>query len=161
MTFILLAQSQWNIVLPKALWKNNISLTLSQKEKSLAPKLTDWRLSIFQNSNGCGELNLWATSFKFWKWTFLLKLMNWFYYITSFWYIINGNEFSLHLSQSYLTKIIGGSPDWEQKLPEVDPAIPFLPLLLYQAWLIQHQRNQSMKSKSVTYEYWMHIRIWQ
>ena len=29
--------------LTKALWKSNISLCLSQKEKSLAPKLTEWR----------------------------------------------------------------------------------------------------------------------
>ena len=29
--------------LAKALWKSNISLCLSQKEKSLAPKLTEWR----------------------------------------------------------------------------------------------------------------------
>ena len=29
--------------LTKALWKSNISLCLSQKEKSLAPKLTKWR----------------------------------------------------------------------------------------------------------------------
>ena len=35
--------------LTKALWKSNISLTLSQKEKSLAPKLTDWWPFIFQN----------------------------------------------------------------------------------------------------------------
>ena len=27
----------------KALWKSNISMCLSQKEKSLAPKLTKWR----------------------------------------------------------------------------------------------------------------------
>ena len=36
-TFSLRAQ------LTKKLWKSNISLTLSQKEKSLAPKLTDWQ----------------------------------------------------------------------------------------------------------------------
>ena len=29
--------------LTKALWKSNISLCLSQKEKSLAPKLTKWQ----------------------------------------------------------------------------------------------------------------------
>ena len=29
--------------LTKALWKSNISLCLSQKEKSLTPKLTKWR----------------------------------------------------------------------------------------------------------------------
>ena len=38
--------------LTKALWKSNISLCLSQKEKSLAPKLTER-----QNSNGRGRLN--------------------------------------------------------------------------------------------------------
>ena len=41
-------------LLTTALWKSNISLTLSQKEKSLAPKLTNWRPFILQNSNGCG-----------------------------------------------------------------------------------------------------------
>ena len=39
---------------------------LSQKEKSLAPKLTPWRRSILQNSNGHGGLNFWTTPFKFW-----------------------------------------------------------------------------------------------
>ena len=64
----------------KPLWKTNISLTLSQKEKSLAPKLTDWRPFKLQNSNGRGGLNFWATPFKFWKSTYLLKLFKWFYY---------------------------------------------------------------------------------
>ena len=43
--------------LTKALWKSNISLCLSQKEKSLAPKLTDWWPFIFQTSDGRGGLN--------------------------------------------------------------------------------------------------------
>ena len=43
--------------LTKALWKSNISLCLSQKEKSLAPKLTEWRPFKRQNSNGRGGLN--------------------------------------------------------------------------------------------------------
>ena len=43
--------------LTKALWKSNISLCLSQKQKSLAPKLTAWRPFILQNSNGRGGLN--------------------------------------------------------------------------------------------------------
>ena len=38
--------------LTKALLKSNISLCLSQKEKSLAPKLTDWQPFKLQNSNG-------------------------------------------------------------------------------------------------------------
>jgi hypothetical protein len=33
----------------KLLWKSNISLTLSQKEKSLAPKLTNWWPFKLQN----------------------------------------------------------------------------------------------------------------
>ena len=41
--------------LTKALWKSNISLCLSQKEKSLAPKLTEWRPFKPQVLNGhCG-----------------------------------------------------------------------------------------------------------
>ena len=43
--------------LTKALLKSNISLCLSQKEKSLAPKLTAWRPFILQNSNGRGRFN--------------------------------------------------------------------------------------------------------
>ena len=43
--------------LTKALWKSNISLCLSQKEKSLAPKLTEWQPFKCQNSNGRGRLN--------------------------------------------------------------------------------------------------------
>ena len=43
--------------LTKALWKSNIALCLSQKEKSLAPKLTKWQPFKLQNSNGCGRLN--------------------------------------------------------------------------------------------------------
>ena len=67
----------------KALWKSNISLCLSQKEKSLVPKLTAWRPFILQNSNGRGRLNFWATPFKFWKSTNFLKLSKWFYYTKS------------------------------------------------------------------------------
>ena len=69
--------------LTKALLKSNISLCLSQKEKSLAPKLTAWRPFILQNSNGRGRLNFWATPFKFWKSTNFLKLSKWFYYTKS------------------------------------------------------------------------------
>ena len=43
--------------LTKALWKSNISLCLSQKEKSLAPKLTEWRPFKPQILNGRGGLN--------------------------------------------------------------------------------------------------------
>ena len=43
--------------LTKALRKSNISLCLSQKQKSLAPKLTAWRPFILQNSNGRSGLN--------------------------------------------------------------------------------------------------------
>ena len=43
--------------LTKALWKSNISLCLSQKEKSLAPKLTQWRPFKVQNSEGRGRRN--------------------------------------------------------------------------------------------------------
>ena len=40
-----------------SIWKSNISLTLSQKEKLLAQKLTDWQPFKLQNSNGRGGLN--------------------------------------------------------------------------------------------------------
>ena len=43
--------------LTKSLWKSNISLCLSQKEKSLAPKLTKWRPFKPQVLNECGVLN--------------------------------------------------------------------------------------------------------
>jgi hypothetical protein len=43
--------------LTKALWKSNISLCLSQKEKSLAPKLTKWRPFKPQTLNEHGRLN--------------------------------------------------------------------------------------------------------
>ena len=43
--------------LTKALWKSNISLCLSQKEKSLAPKLTEWWPFKPQVLNGRGRLN--------------------------------------------------------------------------------------------------------
>ena len=43
--------------LTKTLWKSNISLCLSQKEKSLAPKLTEWRPFKSQVLNGRGGLN--------------------------------------------------------------------------------------------------------
>ena len=55
-----------------------LSTTEIQKEKSLALKLTDWRPFKLQNSNGRGGLNFWATLFKFWKSTYLLKLLKWF-----------------------------------------------------------------------------------
>ena len=42
--------------LTKALWKSNISLCLSQKEKSLAPKLTELRPFKSQILNGRGRL---------------------------------------------------------------------------------------------------------
>ena len=43
--------------LKKALWKSNISLCLSQKENSLAQKLTQWRPFKVQNSDGRGRRN--------------------------------------------------------------------------------------------------------
>ena len=43
--------------LKKALWKSNISLCLSQKEKSLTPKLTKWRPFKPQILDGHGRLN--------------------------------------------------------------------------------------------------------
>ena len=56
-----------------ALWKSNISLWLSKKEKSLAPKLTEWQPFKYQILNGRGGLPFWATPFKFWKSTNFLK----------------------------------------------------------------------------------------
>jgi hypothetical protein len=46
------------VTFTKPLWKSNISLPLSQKEKSLAPKLTDWQPFKLQNSNGHGHSDL-------------------------------------------------------------------------------------------------------
>ena len=43
--------------LTKTLWKSNISLYLSQNEKSLALKLTEWRPFKPQILNGPGGLN--------------------------------------------------------------------------------------------------------
>ena len=43
--------------LTKALRKSNISLCLSQKKKSLAPKLTEWRPFKPQILDGRGGLN--------------------------------------------------------------------------------------------------------
>ena len=60
--------------LTKALWKSNISLCLSQKEKSLAPKLTEW-----------------------WPFKLLLYLVKISF---SFWYKKNGNEFSPSIETS-------------------------------------------------------------
>ena len=48
----MLRKNFWSGSLAKALWKSNISLTLSQNEKSLAPKLNNWRPFKLQNSNG-------------------------------------------------------------------------------------------------------------
>ena len=44
--------------LTKTLSKSNISLCLSQKEKSLAPKLSEWRPFKPQVLNGRGGLNI-------------------------------------------------------------------------------------------------------
>jgi uncharacterized membrane protein len=44
--------------LTKALWKSNISSCLNQKEKPLAPKLTEWRPFKPQIQNGHGGLNV-------------------------------------------------------------------------------------------------------
>ena len=55
-------------------------LWAKRREKSLSPKLTNWRPFKLQNSNGHGGLNFWATPFRFWKSTYLLKLFKWFYY---------------------------------------------------------------------------------
>ena len=50
--------------LTKALWKSYISLCLSQKEKSLAPKLTEWRSFELQNIGRASEIYAGYQEFK-------------------------------------------------------------------------------------------------
>ena len=78
---------RWRI-LQKNFWSESLAykstlekqyfIVSEPKGEVLALKLTNWQPFILQNANGRSGLNLWATPFKFWKSTNLVKLFKWF-----------------------------------------------------------------------------------